>query len=295
MSISLNRQALCSIALQGVDYSHLPKGVAKEVVAMEEQLKNVFPDAFYHCHCYAGPHLLHMGLSVSWRSGGLWTLKQFVRQVDLELAPEMLELLLLPNVEVSQPDLPLLLLLPETTNLYDSLPVVTITKVDFNLAAKSLQLNGFCESNKGKRFFLKTILQAEVFDDDVHMTTMLYEKEGQVVASFITSAVFLSSLKESLEQLLEERLLTEEENLEDMSDDSLDHFDFISAGFHPTLEVPASAVCKLDSGEDCLCSSCLNNLTFDDGEEEVEEEEKEDDGEGEEEEEEEEGKEEEQH
>ena len=68
------------------------------------------------------------------------------------------ELLLLPNVEVSQPNLALLLLLPDNTKLYDSLPEVTITSVDFNLATRCLQLKGFCESSDGKRFFLKTIL-----------------------------------------------------------------------------------------------------------------------------------------
>ena len=210
--------------------------------------------------------LLFMGLSVSWKKGGLWSLKRFVRQVSEEFTPEieMDELLLLPNVEVSQPNLALLLLLPDNTKLYDSLPEVTITSVDFNLATKSLQLKGFCESSDGKRFFLKTILQTKVFDDDMHMTTMLYEKEEQAMASFITSAVFLPSLEESLE-----RLLAEEEDLEDMSDDSNDDFDFTSAAFLPSLEVTGD--CKLDSGEGCLCSSCLNDLTFDDGEGDEEE------------------------
>ena len=67
-----------------------------------------------------------------------------------------------------------------------------------------------------------------------------------------------------------ERLLAEEEDLEDMSDDSNDDFDFTSAAFLPSLEVAGD--CKLDSGEGCLCSSCLNDLTFDDGEGEEEEE-----------------------
>ena len=210
---------------------------------------------------------MHMGLRVSWKKGGLWTLERFVRHVTEEYSPEVeeAELLLFPNVEVSQPDLALLLLLPDSTNLYDSLPEVTITRVDFNLAMKSLQLNGFCESINGKRFFLKTILQAKVFDDDMHMTTMLYEKEEQAMASFITSAVFLPSLEESLE-----RLLAEEEDLEDMSDDSNDDFDFTSAAFLPSLEVTGD--CKLDSDEGCLCSSCLNDLTFDDSEGDEEEE-----------------------
>ena len=262
---SLSRQALCSVALQGFDYSHLPKRLAKEIVEMEEELKNVFPGRFYDCHCRAGPFLMHMGLRVSWKKGGLWTLERFVRHVTEEYSPEVeeAELLLFPNVEVSQPDLALLLLLPDSTNLYDSLPEVTITRVDFNLAMKSLQLNGFCESINGKRFFLKTILQTEaVFDDDVHMTTMLYEKEDQGVSSFITSAVFLPSLEESLG-----RLLAEEEDLEDMSDDSID---FTSAAFLPSSAVGGG--CVECSGKDCLCSSCLNNLTFDDGEGDEEEE-----------------------
>merc|ERR1712112_79118 len=131
---------------------------------------------------------------------------------------------------MGQPNIALLLLLPGSNDLYDSLPEVTITRTNFNLASKSLQLKGFCESNGGKKFFLKTILQAEaVYDDEVHMTTMLYEKEDQVVASFITSAVFLPSLEASLE-----RLLAEEVDLEDISDDD---FDFTSTAFLPSLEV----------------------------------------------------------
>ena len=117
-SASLKRQALCSIVLQGLDYCHLAKGLAKEIVVIEKELKNVFPDVFYTCHCWSGLFLLFMGLSVPWKKGGMWTLKR---------------------------------------------------------------LRGFCESIDGKRFFLKTILQTEVFDDNVHMTTMLYEKEEQVL------------------------------------------------------------------------------------------------------------------
>ena len=55
-------------------------------------------------------------------------------------------------------------------------------------------------------------------------------------------------------------------------DDSIDDFsvDFTSAAFLPSLEVPGD--CILDSGEDCLCNGCLNDLTFDDGEEDADEE-----------------------
>ena len=278
---SLNRQALSSIVLHGLEYSNLPKRLARELVGMEEEVKSVFPDAFYHQHCQAGPFLLHMGLSVSWKKGGLWTLQKFVQQVDPQLplllqpGPEIKELLLVPNVEVSQPDLASFLLLPPTTQLYDSLPEVIITKVDFSLATKSLLLKGVCEKRDGKRFYLKTILQAKVFEDDLHMTTLLYEEEDQVVASFINSAVFLPSLEESMDRLLAA------EDLEDdfmdgdsTDDDSLDDFtfDFTSAAFLPSLEVPGD--CILDSGEDCLCNRCLNDLTFDDGEEEDADEEK---------------------
>ena len=52
--VSLNRQALCSIALQGLDYSHLPKGLAKEIVVMEKELRNALPNVFYTCHCWSG-------------------------------------------------------------------------------------------------------------------------------------------------------------------------------------------------------------------------------------------------
>ena len=199
---------------------------------------------------------------------------------------------------MSQPDLASFLLLPPTTRLYDSLPEMTITKVDFSMATKSLQLKGVCENRDGKRFYLKTILQAK---DDMHVTTLLYEKEDQVMASGkwqVASAVFLSSSEESMDRLLavedaNRRLGLDMQCLEkgpqlrnflqalDMdgdssSDDSLDDFtvDFTSgsAAFLPSLEVPGD--CILDSGEDCLCNRCLNDLTFDDGEEEDADEEK---------------------
>ena len=56
--------------------------------------------------------------------------------------------------------------------------------------------------------------------------------------------------------------------------DSMDDFvvDFTSAAFLSSFEVPGD--CILDSGEDCLCKRCLNDLTFDDGEEEDADEEK---------------------
>ena len=276
---SLNRQALCSIVLHGLDYSHLPKRLARELVEMEDDLKAVFPDAFYHHHCQAGPLLLHVGLRVSWKKGGLWTLEKFVHQVNPQLAPqpnpEIKELLLLPNVEVSQPDLASFLLLPPSTQLYDSLPEVTITKVDFSMATKSLQLKGVCEDRDGKRFYLKTILQAKVFEDDVHMTTLLYEKEDQVVASFINSIHLLPSLEESMDRLLAAENWEDDFMDGDSTDgDSMDDFvvDLTSAAFLSSLEVPGD--CILDSGEDCLCNRCLNDLTFDDGEEEDADEEK---------------------
>ena len=270
---SLNRQALCFIVLHGLDFSHLPKRLARELVGMEDDLKAVFPDAFYHHHCQAGPLLLHVGLRVSWKKGGLWTLEKFVHQVDPQLTlqpnPEIKELLLLPNVEVSQPDLASFLLLPPSTQLYDSLPEVTITKVDFSMATKSLQLKGVCENRDGKRFYLKTILQAKVFEDDVHMTTLLYEKEDQVVASFINSIHLLPSLEESMDRLLAAENWEDDFMDGDSTDgDSMDDFvvDLTSAAFLSSLEVPGD--CILDSGEDCLCNRCLNDLTFDDGEEE---------------------------
>ena len=58
--LCLPQQAtLCSQALQGLDYSHLPKGLAKEIVVMEKELRNALPNVFYTCHCWSG----------------LWTLK----------------------------------------------------------------------------------------------------------------------------------------------------------------------------------------------------------------------------
>ena len=53
------KATLCSIALQGLDFSHLPKGLAKEIVVMEKELRNALPNVFYTCHCWSG----------------LWTLK----------------------------------------------------------------------------------------------------------------------------------------------------------------------------------------------------------------------------
>ena len=49
--LCLPQQAtLCSLALQGLDYSHLPKGLAKEIVVMEKELRNALPNVFYTYH-----------------------------------------------------------------------------------------------------------------------------------------------------------------------------------------------------------------------------------------------------
>ena len=74
---------LCKTYL--IDYNHLPKGLAKEIVVMEKELRNALPNVFYTCHCWSG----------------LWTLKWFTSQVSQKFTPEyvMGELLNTPSYE----------------------------------------------------------------------------------------------------------------------------------------------------------------------------------------------------
>ena len=44
------KATLCSLDLQGLDYNHLPKGLAKEIVVMEKELRNALPNVFYTYH-----------------------------------------------------------------------------------------------------------------------------------------------------------------------------------------------------------------------------------------------------
>ena len=278
---SLKRTVLCSIALQGLDYSRLPKSLASEVVEVEGELRSAFPDDFYHNFFQVGPSLgMHMAFSASWAPGGVWTLTKCIRPIQLtipfanvepNLEMDMDKLVLQPNVEVTQSDLAPFLLLPPTTELYDSTPEVTVTKVDFDLARKSLQLKGICLGNNGERLFLKTIIQAKVFEDDLHLTTMLYKREEQVEASFITSAVFLPTLGEAVDRLFDE------ESLEDGSSDEDFSFDFTSAAsrngqgeFAVDDTTDRESSCQED--DDCHCTNCLNNLTFGNDDDEEEEE-----------------------
>ena len=203
---------------------------------------------------------------------------------DMEMM-DIGKLVLQPNVEVTQADLASFLLLPTTTRLYDSLSEVTITKVDFNLPRKSLLLRGICKGGNGERLFLKTTIEAKVFYDDLHMTTLLYEREDQVEASFITSAVFLPTWEEAVE--CAEDLYTIEDSLEDGSSDEELSFDVSSAaprhGFRGSTvdyNIDQDESCHCNGERDYLCSTCLNNLTFgddsDDEKEEGDKEEKED-------------------
>ena len=278
---SLERQALFCIAMHGLDYN-LPKSLARELVGMEADLKAVFPDGFFHQHCKPtlqcrptgqGSALLHMGLSVSWMKGGLWTLKKFTHRnqgFTPKPYPEIKQILLFPNVEVKNPDLASFLLLPPSTKLYDSLPEVTITKVKFSLATKSLLLKGSCKSSDGKRFFFKTTLKAKVFEEEMHMTTLLYEQEDQVLASVCTSAVFLPSFDQSMEKFMAPL------NLLPLGSDWGDPYDGPMAPINctycylpiPSSEVPDAVICQcnhciLESGEDTLCKRCLNDPRFD--------------------------------
>ena len=275
--MSLKRTVLSSIALLGLDYSRLPKSLVREVVGLEEEIGSVFPKDFYHHVVRVSPSFrVHLAFSVSWGAGGVWTLTQGVSPFPVDIVEpdmEMMDigkLVLQPNVEVTQADLASFLLLPPTTELYDSTPEVTVTKVDFDLARKSLQLKGICLGNNGERLFLKTIIQAKVFEDDLHLTTMLYKREEQVEASFITSAVFLPTLGEAVDRLFDE------ESLEDGSSDEDFSFDFTSAAsrngqgeFAVDDTTDRESSCQED--DDCHCTNCLNNLTFgndDDDEEE---------------------------
>ena len=158
------------------------------------------------------------------------------------------------------------MLLPPTTKLYDSLSEVTITRVDFNLPRKSLLLRGICKGGNGERLFLKTIIEAKVFDDDLHVTTLLYEREEQVEASFITTAIFLPSYTEAYVRLLEL-----EEDSETIGDSSDEEFSFNFVGRSTADSIDQGRSC--DEDEDCLCLRCLNNITFGDDDEEGEEEE----------------------
>ena len=273
--MSLKRTVLSSIALLGLDYGRLPKSLVREVVGLEEEIGSVFPKDFYHHVVRVGPSReVHLALSVSWGAGGVWTLTQGVSPFPVDIVEpdmEMMDigkLVLQPNVEVTQADLASFLLLPTTTELYDSLSEVTITRVDFNLPRKSLLLRGICKGSNGERLFLKTIIEAKVFDDDLHVTTLLYEREEQVEASFITTAIFLPSYPEAYVRLLEL-----EEDSETIGDSSDEEFSFNFLG-RPTAEsIDQDRSC--DEDEDCLCLRCLNNITFGDDEEEGEEEDKE--------------------
>merc|ERR1719204_170827 len=213
--MSLKRTVLGSIALQGLDYSRLPKSLIKEVVGLEEEIGSVFPGDFYHHLIQVGPSReVHLAFSVSWGPGGVWTLT--LRARDLQLAypianieptVEMMDigkLVLQPNVEVTQADLASFLLLPTTTELYDSLSEVTITKVEMNLLRKSLRLRSVCKGGNGERLFLATIIDPHLFDNGLHMATLLYEREDQREASFIASAVFLSTWEEAMEGCMEQ-------------------------------------------------------------------------------------------
>ena len=149
---------------------------------------------------------------------------------NIEPTVEMMDigkLVLQPNVEVTQADLASFLLLPTTTELYDSLSEVTITKVEMNLPRKTLRLRGVCKGGNGERLFLTIIIDPHLFDNGLHMTTLLYEREDQVEASFITSAVFYSTWEEAMEGT--EDLHTLGDSLEDGSPDEELSFDFTSA------------------------------------------------------------------
>ena len=60
------KATLCSIALQGLDYSHLPKGLAKEIVVMEKELRNALPNVFYTYHCFSSVHGSECVLEEGW-------------------------------------------------------------------------------------------------------------------------------------------------------------------------------------------------------------------------------------
>ena len=65
--LCLPQQAtLCSLALQGLDYSHLPKGLAKEIVVMEKELRNALPNVFYTYHCFSSVHGSECVLEEGW-------------------------------------------------------------------------------------------------------------------------------------------------------------------------------------------------------------------------------------
>merc|ERR1719204_223974 len=271
--MSLKRTVLSSIALQGLDYSRLPKSLIKEVVGLEEEIGSVFPEDFYHHLVRVGPSReVHLAFSVSWGPGGVWTLTLRARDLlsipvaDVEPTMEMIDigkLVLRPNVEVTQADLASFLLLPTTTELYDSLPEVTITKVDFDLLRKTLLLKGICKGGNGERLFLKTTIEAKVFNDDLHVTTLLYEREEQVEASFITTAIFLPTCAEALVSLLEI-----DQDSETIGDSSDEEFSFNFLGWSTADSTDQDRSC--DENEDCLCLRCLNNITFGDEEEEGE-------------------------
>merc|ERR1719447_880587 len=113
--MSLKRTVLSSIALQGLDYSRLPKSLIKEVVGLEEEIGSVFPEDFYHHLVRVGPSReVHLAFNVSWGRGGVWTLTLRARDLlsfpvaDVEPTVEMIDigkLVLQPNVEVTQADL----------------------------------------------------------------------------------------------------------------------------------------------------------------------------------------------
>ena len=284
--VSLKRTVLTLIALQGLDYSRLPKSLAREVVGLEEEIGSVFPEDFYHHLCQVSPSHLplhrHLALSVSYGPAGVWTLTKGVSPVwvsfpvdsgepDMEVM-NIGKLVLQPNVEVTQADLASFLLLPPTTVLYDSLTEVTITKVDFNLPRKKLRLRGICKGGNGERLSLTTIIEPHVFD--FYMTTLLYEREDQVEASFFTSAVFLPTWEEAVEHA--EYLYTNGDSLENVSSDEELSFDFTSAASRDEIrdyEIDQDSSCDCNGERDYLCSTCLNNLTFGDDSDDEEEEE----------------------
>ena len=60
------KATLCSLDLQGLDYSHLPKGLAKEIVVMEKELRNALPNVFYTYHCFSSVHGSECVLEEGW-------------------------------------------------------------------------------------------------------------------------------------------------------------------------------------------------------------------------------------
>jgi len=205
------RQALLAICLQGQDYSRLPKALVAKVEEMAEEVATTFPTSSYFNHClveWEGQRAgwlaglveweeqrgwLESSLKLSWRRSGEWVVERSTMGHAME------PLVLVAGAEFGKKGRDVLMLL-DSSEFYTSLSNVSITKVEFTMDNKTLQVEGSCVGD-GKRFILKSTIDAWM-GDCLSMNTRLYE-EDQSRYIFITNPLFHPSKEVSLETAIE--------------------------------------------------------------------------------------------